>query len=36
MKKILIVGFGSIGKRHMKNILDKKNVEIINCTKTKN
>ena len=36
MKKILIVGFGSIGKRHMKNILDKKNVEIIICTKRNN
>ena len=33
MTKILIVGFGSIGKRHMRNILEKKNVEILICTK---
>jgi len=33
MKKILIVGFGSIGKRHMRNILSKKNIEVIICSK---
>ena len=33
MKKILIVGFGSIGKRHLKNILSKKNMDILICTK---
>ncbi len=33
MKKILIVGFGSIGKRHMRNILSKNNIEIIICSK---
>ena len=36
MKKILIVGFGSIGKRHLKNILSKKNMDILICTKRKN
>ena len=29
MSKILIVGYGSIGKRHMRNILSKKNMNII-------
>ncbi|MBL75314.1 MAG: hypothetical protein CL763_00055 [Chloroflexi bacterium] len=33
--KILIVGFGSIGKRHMRNILSKKNMNIIICSKRK-
>ena len=36
MKKILIVGFGSIGKRHMRNILSKNNIEIIICSKRNN
>ena len=35
MSKILIVGFGSIGKRHMRNILSKKNMNIIICSKRK-
>ena len=33
MTKILIVGFGSIGKRHMENILAEKNMKIVICTK---
>ena len=33
MTKILIVGFGSIGKRHLTNILARKNMEVIICTK---
>jgi len=33
MTKILIIGFGSIGKRHMRNILSKKNMQVIICTK---
>ncbi len=33
MTKILIIGFGSIGKRHMRNILLKKNMEVLICTK---
>jgi len=33
MSKILIVGYGSIGKRHMRNILSKKNMNIIICSK---
>ena len=35
MSKILIVGYGSIGKRHMRNILSKKNMNIIICSKRK-
>tara|TARA_Y100001936_G_C15998417_1_gene626444 strand:- start:38 stop:1027 length:990 start_codon:yes stop_codon:yes gene_type:complete len=35
MKKILIVGFGSIGKRHLKNILNHTSYEIIVLTKRK-
>ena len=35
MKKILVVGFGSIGKRHVDNLLRIKNVKIILCTKRK-
>ncbi len=31
--KILVVGFGSIGKRHIKNLLELKDMEIIVCTK---
>ena len=35
MKKILIIGYGSIGKRHVKNILDETSYEIIILTKRK-
>jgi len=35
MKKILIVGFGSIGKRHLKNILTHTQNEVIILTKRK-
>lgn len=31
--KILVVGFGSIGKRHVKNLLELNDMEIIVCTK---
>jgi len=31
--KVVIVGFGSIGQRHCKNLLDKSNAEIYLCTK---
>ena len=34
--KILIVGFGSIGKRHLKNILSRTNSEVIILTQRKN
>jgi len=33
MYTVLIVGFGSIGKRHLKNILDNFDAKIILCTK---
>ena len=33
MKKILVVGYGSIGKRHVENLLAISNLEIIVCTK---
>ena len=33
MNKILIVGYGSIGKRHLENIVLQKNIKIIVCTK---
>ncbi len=33
MNKILIVGYGSIAKRHLENILLQKNIKIIVCTK---
>lgn len=33
--KILVVGFGSIGKRHIRNLLELNNIEIIICTKQK-
>ena len=36
MKKILIVGYGSIGKRHVKNLLKESDYEILICTKQKN
>ena len=36
MKTILIVGFGSIGNRHFKNILDNYKMKVIICTKRKN
>ena len=35
MNKILIVGYGSIGKRHLENILLQKNMKVIICTKRK-
>ena len=31
--KVIIVGFGSIGQRHCKNLLDESNAEIFLCTK---
>lgn len=34
--KILVVGYGSIGKRHVKNLLSLTKSEIIICTKRKN
>jgi len=34
--KILVVGYGSIGKRHVTNLLDNTKAEIIICTKRKN
>ena len=33
MKKILAVGYGSIGKRHVENLLSISNLEVIVCTK---
>lgn len=33
MLKILVVGYGSIGKRHIKNLRNHKNIEIIVLTK---
>ncbi len=33
--KILVVGYGSIGKRHVQNLLTIPNIEIIICTKQK-
>ena len=35
MKKILVVGYGSIGKRHIENLLSISNLEVIVCTKRK-
>ena len=34
--KILVIGYGSIGKRHVKNLLKISGVEVIICTKRKN
>ena len=34
--KILVVGYGSIGKRHVKNIIDNFDAHVIICTKQKN
>ena len=34
--KIVVVGYGSIGKRHVQNLLKIPNTEIIICTKQKN
>ena len=34
--KILVVGYGSIGKRHVTNLLGNTKAEIIICTKRKN
>ena len=31
--KIAVIGYGSIGKRHVQNLIDIKNIEIIICTK---
>jgi len=31
--KVVIIGFGSIGQRHCKNLLDESNAEIFLCTK---
>jgi len=36
MKKILVVGYGSIGKRHIKNLLKESDYEILIYTKQKN
>ena len=36
MKKILVVGYGSVGKRHINNLISIPNIEIIVCTKRKN
>ena len=33
--KVLLVGYGSIGKRHVKNLLKIPNTEIVICTKSK-
>jgi len=33
--KVLVVGYGSIGKRHIENLSKLKNIEIIVCTKRK-
>jgi len=35
MKKILVVGYGSIGKRHVNNLLSYSSAKIIICTKQK-
>ena len=35
MKKILVVGYGSIGRRHVKNLLHYSNYEILILTKKK-
>jgi len=34
--KALVIGYGSIGKRHIENLSKLKNMEIIVCTKRKN
>ena len=36
MLKALVIGYGSIGKRHIENLSKIKNMEIIVCTKRKN
>ena len=33
--KVLVVGYGSIGKRHIENLSKLKNIEILVCTKRK-
>lgn len=33
--KILVVGYGSIGKRHVNNLMKFKNIEILICSKNK-
>ena len=33
--KILVVGYGSIGKRHVNNLMKLKNIEILVCSKNK-
>ena len=35
METVLIVGFGSIGKRHYQNIIKKNKFQIIICSKRK-
>ena len=34
--KVVVIGYGSIGKRHVKNLLANSNYDIIICTKQKN
>ena len=34
--KVLIVGYGSIGKRHVRNLLSNTKSQIVICTKRKN
>ena len=34
--KILVIGYGSIGKRHIENLSKYKNIEILVCTQRKN
>ena len=34
--KVIVVGYGSIGKRHVNNLLLIPNVEIIICTRRNN
>jgi len=34
--KVAVIGYGSIGKRHVQNLLSYSNTEIIICTKQKN
>ena len=33
--KVLVVGYGSIGKRHVRNLLSYSNLEVILVTKQK-
>ena len=36
LKRVLVVGYGSIGKRHVKNLLLNKSIKVIIVTKQKN